>query len=90
MKNERDIYQYALGTLVALGFFATLACLIFVEMPEKNKEPLLILLGVLGSKFSDVVGYFYNSSKGSADKSEVLNKMQEERQVQQNAVEEKK
>lgn len=68
----KDIYMYGLGSLIALGFFAILALIIFREFPSPNKELLYMMLGILGAKFSDVVGYFYGSSKGSSDKNELL------------------
>jgi uncharacterized membrane protein YeaQ/YmgE (transglycosylase-associated protein family) len=74
MKTAKDIYMYILGALIVLGFFGILAYLITKPAPLDNKDVLLILLGVLGAKFADVVGYFYGSSKGSADKSEMLEK----------------
>ena len=77
MKKEfKDGYMYVLGGLIVLGFFVILAYLIVTPAPQENKDVLLILLGALVAKFSDVVGYFYGSSKGSADKSEILNKTQ--------------
>jgi CDP-diglyceride synthetase len=74
MKNAKDLYMYILGALIVLGFFAILVYLIKIPAPVDNKDVLLILLGALVAKFADVVGYFYGSSKGSADKSEMLNK----------------
>jgi len=35
---------------------------------------LYILLGALVAKFGDVVSYFYGSSKGSSDKTEIMEK----------------
>jgi len=73
MKNK-NVFMYVLGSLIALGFFAVLVVAFKIEMPTGNKDILLILLGVLGAKFGDVVAYFFGSSKGSADKSELMKK----------------
>ncbi len=70
----KEIYMYILGGVIAIGFFAVLVVLLTVELPLPNKEMLLIMLGILGAKFSDVVAYFYGSSKGSADKTEIIAK----------------
>jgi hypothetical protein len=43
-------------------------------MPELNKDLGLIVIGVLAAKFSDVVAYFFGSSKGSSDKTKMLRK----------------
>jgi len=63
-----------LGGVVVLGFFFILYMIFLVEMPEPNKDIGLILLGVLGAKFGDVIAYFYGSSKGSSDKTALLTK----------------
>jgi CDP-diglyceride synthetase len=73
-RNIKDAYMYILGALVILGFFGVIIYLITVPAPEENKDILLILLGIFGAKFADVVGYFYGSSKGSSDKDELLRK----------------
>jgi len=71
--KAKDIYMYALGAMVVIGFFVVLYVVFKVEMPPANKEIGLILLGVLGAKFGDVIGYFFGSSKGSADKTALIN-----------------
>lgn len=72
--KAKDIYMYALGALIVLGFFALLYLVVVVTIPSPNKEVSLLVIGALVAKFSDVVGYFYGSSKGSADKNEMLKK----------------
>jgi hypothetical protein len=47
-------------------------------MPEKNKDIGLLVVGALVAKFSDVVSYFFGSSKGSADKTEIINNQKNE------------
>ena len=69
----KELYMYVLGGVIAVGFFGVLIVLLTVELPLPNKDMLLIMLGILGAKFSDVVSYFYGSSKGSADKTKMLN-----------------
>jgi hypothetical protein len=68
----QQIFQYTLGALVAIGLYWVTYLLIMQAAPESNKDALLILLGVLAAAFANVVGYFYGSSKGSADKNEML------------------
>ncbi len=74
MKNIKEIYMYLLGLVVIIGFFIVLYVIFKKELPSSNKDLALILFGVLGSKFGDVIGYFFGSSKSSADKTELLNK----------------
>lgn len=74
MKKSKELYMYILGGLIVIAFFIIIYVLITKEIPALNEQLLLILLGVLAAKFSDVVSYFFGSSKGSADKSEYLEK----------------
>ena len=73
MKNYKDIFQYVLGALIVLGFFILLYLLVRAEVPERNKDLLNLIVGALIGSFATVVGYFYGSSKGSAEKNEMLN-----------------
>lgn len=77
IKNSKDIYMYALGALIVTGFFTVLIVIFKSEMPATNKDIGLLIIGALVAKFSDVVGYFFGSSKGSADKTDAANKQAE-------------
>ena len=74
MDKTKDIFQYALGGLITIGFFALLCGLLVRGVPDTNKDLLNLSVGALISSFSMIVGYFYGSSKGSAEKTEVMNK----------------
>jgi len=71
--KTKDIYMYALGALIVVGFFTVLIVVFRTEMPQSNKDIGLLIIGALVAKFSDVVGYFFGSSKSSADKTELMN-----------------
>jgi len=64
--------MYGLGALVFLSLVAIIVLLLIKAVPPENKDALLILVGVLASAFTAVIGYFYGSSKGSADKTDIL------------------
>lgn len=66
----REIYFYTLGALIVVGFFAVL---ILLMLTNKSQETINLAIGALLGAFGTVVGYFYGSSKGSADKNEMLN-----------------
>ena len=68
----KQIFQYGLGALVVLGLYWVTYLLIVKAAPDSNKDALLIVLGVLAAAFSAIVGYFFGSSKGSAEKNEML------------------
>lgn len=61
-----------LALIVCAMFSLTLAGLHFVEPPPGAREPLLLLTGSLSSAFGLVVGYWFASSAGSAQKSELM------------------
>ena len=69
-----NIFMFVLGGLIVLAFFATIAILVFFEIPQLNEDLLNISIGAEISAFTGVVMYFYGSSKGSADKNEMLHK----------------
>ena len=73
-KTGKEIYMYVLGAIICIGFFICLWLLSTSEMPPANENMLYMVIGALVAKFSDVVSYFYGSSKGSADKTEHMTK----------------
>jgi len=72
--KESKVFMYVLGALIVIGFFASIIVFAKIGVPEQNKDLLNIILGSLIAAFATVVGYFYGSSKGSADKNEMLGK----------------
>lgn len=70
--KARNIFQYILGAVIVVGFFVLLYLLLVTGVPESNKELLNITVGALIGSFTSIVGYFYGSSLGSADKNELL------------------
>ena len=77
-KNWQVIFQYALGGLITLSVIAVILVLMFVDLAPSVKDALLIMLGVLASGFMAVINYFYGSSKGSSDKTELIKKQNDE------------
>lgn len=59
------------GGLIALLGFATWA-LIFVEVPDKNQNALLILIGILSTNVGQVVSFFFGSSSTDKKSSETI------------------
>jgi uncharacterized membrane protein len=68
----KDVFQYALGALIVIGFFGLLSILVYKGVPEVNKDILNIVVGALIGSFTSIVGYFYGSSKGSSDKNDII------------------
>ena len=69
--KTKEIFMYALGGVITIGFFATMIYLIYTGSFESTVN---LLIGSLIGAFGTVVGYFYGSSKSSAEKNELLNK----------------
>jgi cytochrome c biogenesis protein CcdA len=72
--KAKDLAMYILGAIIVLGFFGLLGMLIIKGIPQTNEQLLNIAIGTLLAAFGTVVGYFYGSSSGSKDKTELLNK----------------
>lgn len=60
--KEGSIYRAVLGVIALAGGLAGLAGLYFVPIPEGNREPLLLALGLVLGWGSTVVGYEFGSS----------------------------
>ena len=73
-KDIKEIFMYALAGLLIFSILTIVAILIYVPIPEPNKEILYIVIGSLLTAFITVVTFFFGSSKGSADKTELMNK----------------
>lgn len=70
----RDNTPKILAYLVTVGFFAVLGYMIIHGLPVVGAEPLLIMLGSLGTAWTAIVSYYYGSSSGSQMKTELLNR----------------
>jgi len=71
-KLTKEAFQYTLGAIIVIGFFALIYALIRLNVPIENQDMLNLVIGALIGSFSTIVGYFYGSSKGSSDKTEHL------------------
>ena len=60
--REGALYRAALGLLAIAGGLLGLAGLYFVPIPEANREPLLLALGLVLGWGSTVVGYEFGAS----------------------------
>ena len=73
MEKIKEISLYVLGALIAIGFFALLYILVYKSIPVENKDVLNLVIGALIGSFTTVVSYFFGSSKGSSDKTKLIN-----------------
>jgi len=70
----KEKFMYALGAFVILSALITVILPMFVEVPEKNNSLIMLAVGQWLTFVGIVVGYFYGSSKSSADKTALLAK----------------
>lgn len=81
-KHLKDIFQYALGIVITVGFFWLLLTLVYSPVPQANSNVLNLVVGALIGSFTTIVGYFYGSSKGSAEKTEIMKNQNQNPKVQ--------
>lgn len=77
-KKPNTIALYILAGVIVAGFFALLYFFVFNKIPEGNESLLNIAVGALISSFTGVVGYFFGSSAGSANKTDLIAKTNEQ------------
>ncbi len=66
MNNTKELLMYVLGGIIVAGFFGV------VIFKLVNGQDVQLETGALIGSFATVVGYFYGSSKSSADKTEMM------------------
>lgn len=72
MGKGKEIYMYVLGAIVVLCTFAYGTLIVLHEIPAGSKDAVMLFAGQLLGMALLVVGYFYGSSKSSADKNEMI------------------
>lgn len=60
--REGNVFRYVIGMLCIVGGLASLAGLYFIEIPEGNKEPLLLAIGLVLGWGSAVVQSEYGAT----------------------------
>jgi uncharacterized membrane protein YgaE (UPF0421/DUF939 family) len=68
--KTKDIFFYALGGVIAVGT-VLLIILLLIYMPDM-RDVINMAVGAYIAAFSTVVAYFFGSSRGSAEKNEML------------------
>lgn len=61
-----------LALVIVLGFFGTILGMMFKNIPEQMMTPLNIMIGALNTSLALVLSYYFGSSAGSAQKTELL------------------
>ena len=74
--RARDRMPGYIASCVMVGFFGILAAMIFYPaIPDTAHDPLMIMLGALGTLVTQVGAYYFGSSAGSARKTEQVERL---------------
>ena len=68
MKKERELYMYIVGGSIAILFVCLTIYLNIIKSPDITYNETLKNIVVL------IIGYYWGSSQGSADKTGMMNK----------------
>ena len=64
-------------TIISLFMLIVIVALLFlmfiIELPENNKEMAYLVVGALMGSFTTVIAFWFGSSKGSSDKTDIIN-----------------
>ncbi len=72
-----DIMKMVVGLFVMLVYYLIVKGLLQEALPVENRESIIHVLGTLDGVVSLLVGYYFGSSKGSQEKSEMIKKQTE-------------
>ena len=74
MKKLKEPMMAALAVIVVVLFIGMVVTLFFVEIPKANGELVYALAGMIGTGFITILNWFFGSSKGSSDKTDIIAK----------------
>lgn len=70
-----DLLQYFVSGFVLVIFATMVLFLLNHLIPVENRETLAVIIGVLTGAFKDIVQFLFGSSKGSNDKTKIIESM---------------
>lgn len=79
---ERSWFRHIIGGVAIVGGLLALAGLYFVEVPEGNREPLLLAIGLVLGWGGTVIGYEFGSSPAGRKAAEAGLRRADEGEVQ--------
>ncbi len=74
-KVIKNPMQAILALTGVFGFFIILGVLLYADVPEGQRDLLLTLLGALVTIVIQIYQFYFGTSKGSQEKTEVMHKM---------------
>tara|TARA_R110002096_G_scaffold427197_1_gene637733 strand:+ start:75 stop:602 length:528 start_codon:yes stop_codon:yes gene_type:complete len=73
--GQKDWNLYALAWLIVGGYFGLIFFLLSGTVPEDKTGVIYMLFGTLATAFGGVIQYFFGSSAGSKQKTDVIHKL---------------
>lgn len=68
----RDITPRLLAAGVTIGFFGILLFMLLKDIPAAAHDVLMVMIGSLGTAWTAIISYYFGSSAGSAEKTQLL------------------
>lgn len=72
--KTKSLVPAVLSVSITVGFFGALYTMLIDGVPPGEKDVLLVMLGALGTAWANVCQYWFGSSTGSKDKTEIMKK----------------
>ena len=72
MNKVKDIFMYAVASAVTICIFLVVYLLATKPIPTENKEMFYVIIVSLVGFEGIIINYFFGSSRGSAEKSEII------------------
>lgn len=74
MKINKNLIQFILAILGVIFSMSWFAGLLFMDIPEGNKDMINTITGALITVcLGQIFNYYYGSSKSSSDKTDIIN-----------------
>lgn len=70
----KDVFMYSLAVILVACTIGVVCLLVYVPIPKENHDAIMLIVGAVLGWGGTTVNFFYGSSKGSAEKSELLAK----------------
>lgn len=81
MEHDNAIFRQFIGVLCIVGGLSALAGLYFVQVPEGNKEPLLLAIGIILGWGGNVVSSEYGATTTGRKVAETAVRTMERQQI---------
>lgn len=71
----KDRMPAVLAVMLSVAFFGTIALLILHPVPAESRDPVMLMLGSLGTAWAGGMAYYHGSSSGSKSKDTILGRV---------------